>query len=217
MSKAGDKMTPRTKEQNDVIRRQRIYQIRNIAAEVFLEKGINLEIGDIAKKASLGRGTIYHYYNNKITLLEDLLNEAFKEAKKNTIETINTNEDPLIKLEQYARRQLKNWVEQPFVFILFKNFLFQSDAIPVKNSDEILKKFQAQLYNPVVKTIEEGIHSGQLISIDSDTVVRLFFGALVGTVHSYIKQNDGLDITVKTQWIDDVITILFKGLKAQTN
>jgi AcrR family transcriptional regulator len=214
MSKAGDEMTPRTKEQNDVIRRQRIYQIRNIAAEVFLEKGLNLEIGDIAKKASLGRGTIYHYYNNKITLLEDLLSEAFKEAKKNTIETINTNEDPIIKLEQYARRQLKTWLEQPFVFILFKNYLLQSDAIPVKNSDERLKNFQAQLYHPVVKTIEEGIHSGQLVSVDSDTIVRLFFGALVGTVHSYIKQNAGLDITVKTQWIDDVITILFKGLKA---
>lgn len=214
MSKAGDEMTPRTNEQNNAIRRQRIYQIKNIAAKVFLEKGINMEIGDIAKKANLGRGTIYHYYNNKITLLEDLLSEALEEAKQNTIEIINTNELPLVKLEQYARRQLKLWVEQPFVFILFKNYLLQSEFIPAKNNDEILKDFQTYLYIPIVKTIEEGIHSGQLVSVDSDTAVKLFFGALVGTVHSYIKQNDSLYLTVDTQWIDDIITILFKGLKA---
>jgi AcrR family transcriptional regulator len=207
-------MTPRTNEQNAAIRRQRIYQIKNIAAEVFLEKGINMEIGDIAKKAKLGRGTIYHYYNNKIALLEDLLVEAFEGAKKSTIETINTKEGPLIRLEQYARCQLKNWIEHPFRFILFKIYLFQSEAIPVKSNNKLAKEFQTDLYNPVVKTIEDAIHTGQIVSVNSDTAVRVFFGALVGTVHSYSKQDESVAVTVDTQWIDDVVTILFKGLKS---
>ncbi len=207
-------MTPRTNEQNAAIRRQRIYQIKNIAAEVFLEKGLQMEIGDIAKKAKLGRGTIYHYYNNKIALLEDLLGEALEEAKKSTIETINSKEQPLIRLEHYARWQLKNWIEQPFGFILFKIYLFPSESIPVKNNDKIIRNFHTHLYNPVVKTIEDGIHAGQIVSVNSDTAVRLFFGVLVGMVQAYREQNGSLATTVDSHWIDDVITILLKGLTA---
>ncbi|WP_156043187.1 hypothetical protein [Paenibacillus sp. UNC451MF] len=43
-------MTPRTIEQNDAIRKQRIAQIRNTAVEVFLDKGMQMEMGDIARK-----------------------------------------------------------------------------------------------------------------------------------------------------------------------
>lgn len=66
---------------------------------------MNMEMGDISRKAGLGRGTVYHYYNNKISLIEDLLIEAFEEAQKITMETLNTNESPLIRLEQYAKCQ----------------------------------------------------------------------------------------------------------------
>lgn len=206
-------MTPRTKEQNEAIRKQRIYQIRNTAAEVYLEKGMNMEMGDIAQKAGLGRGTVYHYYNNKISLIEDLLIEAFEEAKKTTVETLNTHEPPLIRLEQYAKRQLGSWVQQPFVFILFKN-LFQSEPVPIENYNELLKNFHTYLYNPVTQAIEEGIHSGQFISIESGTIVKLFFGTLIGTATSYIGKNDDSDETDNANWINDVITVLFKGLKA---
>ncbi|MEZ2659714.1 TetR/AcrR family transcriptional regulator [Aneurinibacillus aneurinilyticus] len=122
--------------------------MRNTAAEIYLEKGMNMEMGDIARKAGLGRGTVYHYYNNKISLIEDLLIEAFEEAQKITMETLNTNESPLIRLEQYAKCQLGSWIKQPFVFILFKN-LFQSEPIPTQNYDELLNNFQTHLYSPV--------------------------------------------------------------------
>lgn len=206
-------MTPRTKEQNEAIRKQRIYQIRHTAAEVYLEKGMKMEIGDIAKKAGLGRGTVYHYYNNKITLLEDLLLEAFAEAKKITDETLATTEAPLTQLEQYAQLQLKSWVQHPFIFILYKN-LFEAEPIPVKNHDELLQNFHTHLYRPVIETIEKGIHSGQLTSIDSETMVRLFLGTLVGTATSYIRKHNGSDETSTTSWINDVMTVLFKGLQA---
>ncbi|MED0706710.1 TetR/AcrR family transcriptional regulator [Aneurinibacillus aneurinilyticus] len=187
--------------------------MRNTAAEIYLEKGMNMEMGDIARKAGLGRGTVYHYYNNKISLIEDLLIEAFEEAQKITMETLNTNESPLIRLEQYAKCQLRSWIKQPFVFILFKN-LFQSEPIPIQNYDELLNNFQTHLYSPVTQAIEEGIHSGQFVSIQSETLVKLFFGTLIGTATSYIGKNNDLDEADRPNWIDDVITVLFKGLKA---
>lgn len=69
-------MTPRTKEQNEEIRLRRLAQIRKAAADVFLDKGPLLEIRDVAAKAGLGYGTVYHYYSNKGDLLHDLLWDA---------------------------------------------------------------------------------------------------------------------------------------------
>ncbi|CAM4497241.1 AcrR family transcriptional regulator [Paenibacillus endophyticus] len=73
-------MTPRTKEQNEDIRQQRLAQIRIAAADVFLNKGPLLEIRDVAAQAGLGYGTVYHYYSNKGDLLNDLLWDALVRA-----------------------------------------------------------------------------------------------------------------------------------------
>lgn len=97
------------KEQNEAIRRERIFQIRHTAAEVYLEKGLHMEMGDVAKKAGLGRGTVYHYYNNKISLLEDIFLEASKEAQKRTDDA----EPALTRLENYIKTQLSSWIEKP--------------------------------------------------------------------------------------------------------
>ncbi|ANS74500.1 TetR family transcriptional regulator [Paenibacillus yonginensis] len=75
-------MTPRTKEQNEEIRLQRLTQIRKAAAEVFLNKGPLLEIRDVAAQAGLGYGTVYHYYGNKGDLLNDLLWDALERAEE---------------------------------------------------------------------------------------------------------------------------------------
>lgn len=73
-------MTPRTKEQNEEIRLRRLAQIRKAAADVFLDKGLALEIRDVAAQAGLGYGTVYHYYSNKGDLLHDLLWAAMDQA-----------------------------------------------------------------------------------------------------------------------------------------
>jgi AcrR family transcriptional regulator len=73
-------MTPRTKEQNEEIRLQRLAQIRKSAADVFLNKGPLLEIRDVAAQAGLGYGTVYHYYSNKGDMLHDLLWDALERA-----------------------------------------------------------------------------------------------------------------------------------------
>ncbi|MED0670705.1 hypothetical protein P4S95_10885 [Aneurinibacillus aneurinilyticus] len=52
------------------------------------------------------------------------------------------------------------------------------------------------------------------MSIQSETLVKLFFGTLIGTATSYIGKNNDLDEADRPNWIDDVITVLFKGLKA---
>ncbi len=75
-------MTPRTKEQNEQIRIRRMAQILKAAADVYLDKGMLMEIRDVAAEAGLGYGTVYHYYKNKADLLHDLLSQAIERAEE---------------------------------------------------------------------------------------------------------------------------------------
>ncbi|WP_334071752.1 MULTISPECIES: helix-turn-helix domain-containing protein [Paenibacillus] len=75
-------MTPRTKEQNEQIRNLRMSQILRAAADVYLDRGLLMEIRDVAAEAGLGYGTVYHYYKNKTDLLHDLLLQAMSRAEE---------------------------------------------------------------------------------------------------------------------------------------
>jgi AcrR family transcriptional regulator len=58
--------------------------------------------GDIAQVAGLAKDTIYHYYNNKLSLLEEWLDDACCEAKKITGTVMAEDARPIIRLERYA-------------------------------------------------------------------------------------------------------------------
>ncbi|WP_405079399.1 TetR/AcrR family transcriptional regulator [Paenibacillus chitinolyticus] len=106
-------MTPRTKEQNEEIRLRRLAQIREAAADVFLNKGPLLEIRDVAAQAGLGYGTVYHYYSNKGDLLHDLLWDALEragewlEAPQETLLKVPTEGPPGGPLEAQLKAQLE--------------------------------------------------------------------------------------------------------------
>ncbi|TBL67985.1 TetR/AcrR family transcriptional regulator [Paenibacillus thalictri] len=86
-------MSPRTKEQNEEIRAVRIQQMLRAAGQVYIDKGITMEMRDVAAQAALGYGTVYHYYKNKYELFDDLLWCAFEQAKSIT-ETALGGEGP---------------------------------------------------------------------------------------------------------------------------
>ncbi|WP_052486949.1 TetR/AcrR family transcriptional regulator [Gordoniibacillus kamchatkensis] len=97
-------MSPRTKEQNEKIREERLTQIRRAAVEVYLEKGFQAtEVGDIAKRAGMARGLVYYYYKDKIELFQTMFHYYFDEAKQFVGQTLLTGEPPLQRLDRYAR------------------------------------------------------------------------------------------------------------------
>lgn len=78
--------------------------IKEAAREELTEKGIEgFNMRGIAKRCSLGVGTLYHYYPDKLSLLTDLLNEDWnqkvEEAKKKISSSSSLEEDIHILLD----------------------------------------------------------------------------------------------------------------------
>lgn len=201
---------PRTSEQNTAIRNKRITQIVQTAREIYLEKGVRgMEIGDVAERSGLGRGTIYHYYKNKFELLQQVFKEIMENSKRVVEETLNKEGEPIQRLEQYFRKQLSITAQSPLLFKFFKNIFEDVELVYGERSNEILYNFQDNLYKPVIDTFKEAMDKGQIISMEPEKLSNILWGALIGASTTFIQNKDRSDRSIE----EVIISILFNGMR----
>lgn len=198
-------MSPRTKEQNEAIREMRMNQIMQAAAEVYLEKGIQLEIRDVAAKAELGYGTVYHYYKNKHMLLEDLLWDALNRTESAVLPALTENGGSLHKAETFSRLLLRKCIQDPSVFILLKSVVDNFHHFPGNRFVKLFAEFQERIYLPFVGMIREGISSKS-----PDKTANLIFGSLIG----YTALNIHHDMRNEMD-VDGIVDMIFSGIKSK--
>ncbi|MFD3257239.1 TetR/AcrR family transcriptional regulator [Paenibacillus lentus] len=199
-------MSPRTKEQNDAIREMRMNQIMQAAAEVYLEKGIQLEIRDVAAKAELGYGTVYHYYKNKHMLLEDLLWDALNRTESAvSLPTSTGDGSSLLKAESFSRLLLQKCIQDPSVFILLKTVADNFHHFPGNRFIKLFADFQERIYLPFVEMIREGIGSKS-----PEKTANLIFGSLVGYTALNIHHNMRNEMDVQ-----GIVDMIFSGIQSK--
>ncbi|MFS0728266.1 TetR/AcrR family transcriptional regulator [Paenibacillus sp. 1P07SE] len=198
-------MSPRTKEQNDAIREMRMGQIMRAAAEAYLELGIQLEIRDVAVKAELGYGTVYHYYKNKQMLLEDLLWEALDRTELAVKPAFTEKGGSLLQAASFARLLLQQCVSDPSVFILLKSVADNFHHFPGNRFSKLFGEFQQRIYIPFVGMIHEAISPAP-----PEKTANLIFGSLVGcaTLSIHHKMHDELDV-------QGIVDMMFAGILAK--
>ncbi|WP_054028720.1 TetR/AcrR family transcriptional regulator [Bacillus sp. FJAT-28004] len=198
-------MSPRTKEQNDAIREMRMNQIMQAAAEVYLEKGIQLEIRDVAVKAELGYGTVYHYYKNKHMLMEDLLWDALNRTESAVLPALTGDGGGLIKAESFSRLLLRKCIQDPCVFILLKTVADNFHHFPGNRFIKLFADFQERIYLPFVEMIREGIGSKS-----PEKTANQIFGSLVGCTALNIHHNMQNEMDV-----EGIIDMIFSGIQSK--
>lgn len=198
-------MSPRTKEQNDAIREIRMNQIMQAAAEVYLEKGIQLEIRDVAVKAELGYGTVYHYYKNKQMLLEDLLWDALNRTESAVQPALTGESGRSHEAESFSRLLLRKCIQDPSVFILLKSVADNFHHFPGNRFIKLFADFQERIYSPFVEMIREGIDSKS-----PEKTANLIFGSLIGCAALNIHHNMQSELDV-----EGFVEMIFSALQSK--
>ena len=82
-SRSVKKMSPKTKDQFEQIRKESKAKILDAALKLFGTQGYqNTSISEIMKLAGVSKGLMYHYFSNKEELIKQLLLDVFKETDK---------------------------------------------------------------------------------------------------------------------------------------
>lgn len=139
---------PRTKQQVEAIRRQRVIQILDAALDVFAHKGFHsATITDIAKKAGIAKGLLYHYFNSK----EELLYHIVLTGMNNLVEKFDENQDGVLtdaEMELFINDMFRKIVENRCYWKLYFSVMLQPNVF----SKELMQKLEG-IYEPMVSII----------------------------------------------------------------
>lgn len=122
-------MSPRTNQQFQELRDASKQKILDASLELFGTKGYkSTTISDIVKKAGISKGLIYHYFDSKQDILEQLLN-YFMEGGAHKVEQL-LNGEPKVRLQGIVDWFFTEMRENYHQWSLFLNLTLQVHHFP---------------------------------------------------------------------------------------
>ncbi|GGA11400.1 TetR family transcriptional regulator [Paenibacillus marchantiophytorum] len=192
-------MSPRTKEQNEIIRKQRKQEILQAAIRVYVDKGyVASEMSDIAVQAGLAHGLVYYYFKNKKALFRELYEYMMEESKQYTKTFFQQEGSAYTLFESYARivceRVLENPVTQRF-YMRISLDVHHLYTLEEFSPFEWIRNFMSQM----TLAIEKGIQQGAIQQGDANLMAVQFWGS-VSQGMNYLDQ---IQQELTTQGIPD--------------
>jgi AcrR family transcriptional regulator len=202
-------MSPRTKEQNQQIRRERQAQILNAARQVFAGQGFHAaRMSDIAQAAGVSQGTLYHYFRSKDDLFMGLLfpwAERLAEAVRGLPESPSSATDKMWAMSRLATAFFQTDEELMPVLVEFWAYALHSP----KATESFRDLFQA-MQDSYAAIIEEGVANGEFKPVDVQTISALPLAVLDGVIvlASLLDRN----LVQPGQIVEQTQRLVFDGL-----
>ncbi|MGG2196931.1 TetR/AcrR family transcriptional regulator [Paenibacillus validus] len=204
-------MSPRSSEQNEKIREERIQQIIDAAIAVYLEKGVRgTEMGDIAKRANMARGLVYYYFKDKMDLFRFVFTRLIEEAKTYISSTLLSDEEVISKLRTYARFYLRSSLLKPHMVQFYRNIPADIPFVFGDKGEAVLKEYVDNATGPLHRVLEQGIREGKLKPLDPRLISAVYWGGLMGGMNA--MSSGQVPEEQAERVMDDVIDILLDGI-----
>lgn len=155
-----------------------------VAARVFAEKGFsNSTVRDLGEEAGILSGSLYHHFESKDAILEDLLHGLFDEIEQSYLKVFEAGNPP----------------DQTIRDLLVTGYGFldrRANEISVLNNDlayisqlprlAFVAERTQRLERFWIATIKSGVECGQFrTDIDPEVAYRIMMGSLVSAVRWY--------------------------------
>jgi len=171
-------VSPRTKEQNALIREQRKQEILQSAIRVYVEKGYAAtNLNDVAAQAGLAHGLVYYYFKNKRQLFRELYEHMMDQSLRYTTAYFEQDLPVLDQFKQYAAIVCERIVKDPQTQRFYMRISL--DLHHLYEPGEVSPfDWMKNFIRPMAQAIERGIHQGVIRKGDAGLMAMQFWGAL---------------------------------------
>lgn len=182
--------------------------ILKVATDLFRKFGLHkTTVDEIAEKAGIGKGTIYHYYDSKEQIFQDVLEEEVSELKKETSLELQREQSPDVKLRKYflLRMTLAGKLAQRYT--TFKDEYMEYYSF----IERIRKKYNEYEYNIISEILKEGVNKNVFDIKDIELTAETFVMAMKGLEYYWaILSSENLEIISRK--VNTMIDMVFNGL-----
>lgn len=144
-----------------------------MAREVFLERGIRATTLEVAERAGVSEGSLFHRFRTKEALFRSAMNLDREEMTRRFLETLRSMEGEGLRegLEQFATQLLEiGRVAIPLMMMNWSN--------PEACAEGDHKVAYRGLLLGVINHFEGQIQKGALRRVDAEVLARMFLGAI---------------------------------------
>lgn len=185
-------MSPRTEEQNKLIRDERREQILKAALEVFARRGYSAaRISDIAAAARLSHGLVYHYFGSKDDVFTALVGTALAVSAQAVKAAAEGPGTPLQRLRNLTETLLAGLFAQKESVYYFLVMLQATTFDPVPRAvRDLIRQDGYAIIRHTIPLIKEGQAAGEIAGDDPGTLATAYWGLLQGLVITYAESGD---------------------------
>ncbi|MFC5711582.1 TetR/AcrR family transcriptional regulator [Thalassorhabdus alkalitolerans] len=154
-------------------------QVIEAAKACMLSKGFDhFSIKDVAEKAQLSTGVIYHYFKNKQDLYVHVLKDSFGETELMVREAVTKENSYRDKFSAYLEVVAAVPEDNPDFYIILLNYLAQSPY----NDDvkQIISKFLINLQGFIEDILQHGVNEGRLTPLEQKTISQMITSQAMG-------------------------------------
>lgn len=150
-------------------RRQREKDVRrdsaiNAASRLFYLKGYeNVSMDEIARKAELGKTTLYKYFEDKETLFFAVVNrgtEIFSAIIAEEEERMQTTSTKFGLLKTASNRFFLEYPDYASSYLVFRSGRYGTSNENIKNEAKEINEFMEKVYEKEISEIKTGIENG---------------------------------------------------------
>jgi AcrR family transcriptional regulator len=182
---------PKTKQQFDAVRSATKEKIMAAGLQLFAYKGLAAtSIQDIAKRAGISIGLMYHYYKSKDDLFTELVESIARSAADSTELIFDSDLPPAEKIKTFSKEVIDSILtgdELSQYYLLMIHFILVVD--PPQKAEEI-RETSTRPLEIVKRTIIEGQALGEVKPGDPDQMVVMYLAAIQGLAIAKLTMGD---------------------------
>lgn len=193
-------MTPPTRREQADARRA---QLVRVTLDLFVERGIeHVTIAEVATRAGVAPGLLYHYFGNKDGLLSAVFAAADpRDAFAGLAESLS-GQPVAVGLREFCVRAAAALEERgDVVRVLFREMLAPETSLPIGMAD-----IQEQVLDNLASYLAERIDAGELRPHDPRAPLRLLISGILvlGVTRQPVEP-----------WVDGFVDTILTGIGAQ--
>lgn len=177
--------------------------------ELVREHGINgFPISEVARKGGIAVGTIYHYFDGKDQLIQELYQYVVELIYQVALKEDDDSKSFKERYFTFWTNLVNLYLSKPAIlsfFELYNNSSYYSKESPVQ---------KGKFYNWLFLFFEEGLESGEIRVIDKEILAVLVLGNMHTSAR--VKINRSLRSNEKKIDLAEIARIVWEGIRKKT-
>ena len=186
--------------------KKRRADILEAAEEVFSLNGYHkADMNEIAKKASIAKGTVYLYFPSKKELFISIIKDGLETLAKKIKEEVENIDNSVEKIKKAISTQMLYLKNHQGLY----RILLQPDSELMDDVFKTMKDIRLSKLPRLAEGIKEGIKEKQIRNLDETSLSFMILGMIDMTLYHWLTNPNEESIEKK---IDLLIDVLFNGI-----